>query len=721
MSEALTEETMFLFLAVVIAAGLFMLAVNWAKIYPMLANFLFSKPPTAEQEQYSKDSVAALACGINSVASGEVWDPQNCPYSGGQATTGMAASDGGTGQNPLDSASAQGSQDSSSSDEKPRADLMVDCAKTKGVSCVCKYTQNGTETAMETPIKAASERSAKGMCALKAYSITQKKTSVSVSCEAAEIVTECTVKDFELPQDVSTAEKWIFTWGDPKFLVYFEQFPPGEDAAWNSMVTGKDILLIGVFNLALPGVFDKAGPIIKKIGGTKLGQAVSKVWETGKKWLSVGGKDATEEVTEQTGKKIVQSAAPKSIIGYLFYIPKQAFKAAKVGGEFVGERTARAFASAATKLHSWFSDLCHTYIAKMAGGSTREALQQSVEETAVSTAIPQLSKARIAAFAQFLKTSPDDIATKLDDNFAELFIRDTGKETIQHASILDSVLTGVPEYDILTVYEKQMIATTSLNSMTKYTPTTLTEITTAIAGMPLGREVTYDMAIEAAEATGKRAGGRTAEAGVILWLASLYDSKNEKFLPWGGTLVLARPMQAVAPLPLKDDEFLKDTTIVVLKRGNPIKKFYMASPCKAEVHLRKDVCQVKDWSYDKETNVRSFKTFGGAGVVWEHFDFWDPEYACPMNGDFASDCKIPCVVVDSIRRDPATSPNYCTASTDRLSLSVFIASQVAEWGAQLAMIIFSAGTSLPLQAAVWTARVATTASTVGMEYSRKWP
>jgi len=43
---------------------------------------------------------------------------------------------------------------------------------------------------------------------------------------------DCTVKDFHLPQDVSDAETWLKAAGDPEFLVYWQQFPVGEDSAW---------------------------------------------------------------------------------------------------------------------------------------------------------------------------------------------------------------------------------------------------------------------------------------------------------------------------------------------------------------------------------------------------------------------------------------------------------------------------------------------------------
>lgn len=48
---------------------------------------------------------------------------------------------------------------------------------------------------------------------------------------------DCTITNFQLPQEVSNADEWIGGFGDPLFLVYWQAFPPGEDADWEGMAT----------------------------------------------------------------------------------------------------------------------------------------------------------------------------------------------------------------------------------------------------------------------------------------------------------------------------------------------------------------------------------------------------------------------------------------------------------------------------------------------------
>jgi hypothetical protein len=63
-------------------------------------------------------------------------------------------------------------------------------------------------------------------------------TQMECKCETEGIpVKKCKVTNFRLPQEVSAPEKWIKGWGDPKFLVYWEQFPSGEEEAWSGIPT----------------------------------------------------------------------------------------------------------------------------------------------------------------------------------------------------------------------------------------------------------------------------------------------------------------------------------------------------------------------------------------------------------------------------------------------------------------------------------------------------
>ena len=62
----------------------------------------------------------------------------------------------------------------------------------------------------------------------------------------------CTVKNFNLSQKVSKAEEWIAGYGDPKFLVYWQNFPVGEDAAWSGYRTWLEDTFV-FFLFILPG------------------------------------------------------------------------------------------------------------------------------------------------------------------------------------------------------------------------------------------------------------------------------------------------------------------------------------------------------------------------------------------------------------------------------------------------------------------------------------
>ncbi len=68
---------------------------------------------------------------------------------------------------------------------------------------------------------------------------TQKKQKTVFTCNQG--YTECTLYNFRLPQEFGgvkgTAEEWVKGCGDPDFLMYWQEFPEGEDQSWNSFRT----------------------------------------------------------------------------------------------------------------------------------------------------------------------------------------------------------------------------------------------------------------------------------------------------------------------------------------------------------------------------------------------------------------------------------------------------------------------------------------------------
>jgi hypothetical protein len=94
----------------------------------------------------------------------------------------------------------------------------------------------------------------------------------------------CEVKNFNLPQEVTNAEKWIAGYGDPKFLVYWTSFPPGEDSAW----TGYSSWLSDVGTVVLFAI--PAGRLLKtgeKVAVGTFNKIKDKLMpEAGEKFLS---------------------------------------------------------------------------------------------------------------------------------------------------------------------------------------------------------------------------------------------------------------------------------------------------------------------------------------------------------------------------------------------------------------------------------------------------
>ncbi len=129
----------------------------------------------------------------------------------------------------------------------------------------------------------------------------------------------CTVYNFNLPQKVTTAEKWIAGYGDPQYIVYWQNFPQGEERAWSSYSTWLDnVGTVVLFALPADKILEGGGWLIKK-GATTVAEKVgTKLTAIGSEFLekvtstfkmakdktitAVFGKEATSEVKREALK-----------------------------------------------------------------------------------------------------------------------------------------------------------------------------------------------------------------------------------------------------------------------------------------------------------------------------------------------------------------------------------------------------------------------------------
>ncbi len=153
---------------------------------------------------------------------------------------------------------------------------------------------------------------------------TQKPRIESFSCNIPEV--SCTVTDFSLPQQVANAEKWISGYGDPKYLLYWQNFPVDEDT-WSFKVDWKIHALIGLVSLFPPTKLAGAGAKLL-YGGAKaaLHQMPKGLWkymikQQLKKQL---GEIIKKRLTKEIHKTVLTAVALELGVGLLEAADKQA-------------------------------------------------------------------------------------------------------------------------------------------------------------------------------------------------------------------------------------------------------------------------------------------------------------------------------------------------------------------------------------------------------------
>ncbi len=141
---------------------------------------------------------------------------------------------------------------------------------------------------------------------------------------------KCTVKNFNLPQKVSKAEEWIAGYGDPKFLVYWQKFPAGEDAAWSGYRTWLEDTFV-FFLFILPGATSLVKGIFKTSEKFVAWTGLKITEEISKKLTGRGVRLAKEgtKLAEKVNKKVAETGL-SSLERYLFCMEEVSSKPSRI-------------------------------------------------------------------------------------------------------------------------------------------------------------------------------------------------------------------------------------------------------------------------------------------------------------------------------------------------------------------------------------------------------
>ncbi|MBN2330730.1 MAG: hypothetical protein JXC85_02845 [Candidatus Aenigmarchaeota archaeon] len=127
---------------------------------------------------------------------------------------------------------------------------------------------------------------------------------------------ECALSNFELPQEITDWEEWVPWHGDPRFLIYWQNFPAEEDM-WTMKTNWKLYVVLGIISVL---------PVLKSariVAGTAARAVLSRIF-------SSLGKEAAENVIK---KGVTTSMIKKASTTAVKNMMKKGTLSKTVGGE----------------------------------------------------------------------------------------------------------------------------------------------------------------------------------------------------------------------------------------------------------------------------------------------------------------------------------------------------------------------------------------------------
>ena len=267
--QEIGPNTMFFsFLALAIILFIFVIFMNLGGVLSTIDKALadlFGKEIPSEETNYqiAKTSVNALICAINSVTIGSEWSGSGCssfygssstssPYATPWPTPNIISKDYSDFMTGMAAASTQASTPQMTSVE---CKTVVTKKETVDATAHRFAHTNIVYTLDNIPNKEryfecisygidTNGDLAKGSTVGLAYGVEcytcgdDTRIGTTRTCEhviSSDYV--CEVDDFQLPQNTDYADEWLAAYGDPKYMVYWQAFPPGENSDWNKEET----------------------------------------------------------------------------------------------------------------------------------------------------------------------------------------------------------------------------------------------------------------------------------------------------------------------------------------------------------------------------------------------------------------------------------------------------------------------------------------------------
>jgi len=461
----------------------------------------------------------------------------------------------------------------------------------------------------------------------------------------------CTIEGFELPQDISKAQKFIQAMGDPNWLVYYEKFPEEATVYWHkewsdmfNLYTIGFVTVSGVMNIGFGG---KGGKVALKAGKEAFEKTGKEIAEkVVKEGVEAGSKHLLRRAKKASLKNILRSVLVQEESMKVFGVGK---KTAESVGDIIANRMGKktgkeAFEKAKNSIYSDVLDLLKKNklrrppsLRSGAGEITTDAYRRQVAELLIEggesidgQAIKgmreifekKLTKEMVSGvlerqtyrqfFTQFVDEGTGEINELILRKNAEKALRrvvalnEVGDELVEKSfregakkveRILAQGTIGYKEGDsILQVVKKQI-------------PLKLPHKQWALLG-PVGLA---------------GAGIESVALGIPIWvkdhplsgvlllsvLIDFYDSTNDKFVPIGVDSIAAKAPNLLSQKVTKD-LVEESSRYFIRNKVNPGRGTYFVSPCKANIKITRGKCDCANNPQDDMFN------FGGGLMNTEH-------------------------------------------------------------------------------------------------------
>lgn len=506
--------------------------------------------------------------------------------------------------------------------------------------------------------------------------------------------------EVRLPQKVGNAANWIAGFGDPKYIVYFERFPVGEEWSWTSIRVADPWMQLGTS--AVVAVVSASVPYIgqlKKFGIVqKISSKISKTASKAAKWILSDGTDLTADALKNAVREPAQEAVGTLIL--------------REAGKKV-DKPKQAILDELMKNYPDFS-------------VTRAIFLKEYNDIYVERIVNQLDELAEAA----LRNGNSEIIDKAAD--LRVFTKNKIKDVDQINSLIndidnikaDPAIRGTDIVDYLEAYKKELQdyynfmsgpdniaffrAAAKLSRTTKFTqlPRNLILFTVAEKGKWIGQTYYFDA------------------------LLSPFDRANEKFRYCGAGSLCVKTPNYVAVYPLKDCMAAGYNYVQLKIKGKPgskpqdyfggamtfwfniwtsgSKRFYLASPCGMEFKISKGKCKcaktletVYSANYVEDENGEwewAFEPAGAARICDEVPEsvMNNPNYA----GSFE---EYDCLIVENNERildgyygDNSPYNNFCYSRPENLQQITETAIIGASIALDLGITAASGGTAAPI-------------------------